>query len=139
MYPGINCFTPFSHLICPRHPRCKSISALGSHQAADSYSAPWESHPRPFIMGRPRIRKYHYPLYCLRRFGNYPNFSYKFYRSFLFGKGSHGTPTIWLNLSVVQVNVPDEWVFSCQSTQVDCLTLSLYYWDEKISFARNIF
>ncbi len=55
MYPGINFFTPFSHLICPRHPRCKSISALGSHQAIDCLSISWESHPRPFFVSRPRI------------------------------------------------------------------------------------
>lgn len=28
---------------------------MGSHQAADCLSAPWESHPRPFFVDRPRI------------------------------------------------------------------------------------
>lgn len=137
MYPGVNCFTPFSHLICPRHPRCKSISALGSHQAADSYSAPWESHPRPFIVGRPRITEVSlFPVFVVAAFGNCPNYSYRFHRSS--AKRSLGAPTIWLNLSVNTGNVPDEWVFNCQVSRVRFyLSLSLYLLGRKNQFCTK--
>ncbi len=51
-----------SHAICFLHGRLSHTlfvldtpNMMGSHQAADCLSAPWEFHPRPFFVDRPRI------------------------------------------------------------------------------------
>ena len=93
--------------ICPRHPGCKAflLREVIRRQAACLFS--WESHPRAFIMARPRITEVSLSsASVIAASGSSPDFAYKFYRSpHIEGRGA---PTPWLDLPVDAGNVPDE-------------------------------
>ena len=84
-----------------------SISAweVIRRQAANLFS--WESHPRAFVMARPRITEVSLSsASVIAASGSNPDFAYKFYRSPRWE--GLGAPTLRLDLPVDAGNVPDE-------------------------------
>lgn len=93
--------------ICPRHPGCKAFLLWEVIRRQAAYLFSWESHPRAFIMARPRITEVSLSsASVIAASGSSLDFAYKFYRS------PHiegcGAPTPWLDLPVDAGNVPDE-------------------------------
>ena len=109
----------------------------GSHQAADCLSAPWESHPRPFFVDRPRITEVSLAPALSSPTRMQSELFYRLYRSSF---RNHGAPIIWLNLSVMQVNVPDECVLNCQCSWLEIyLSLSITGSNKKSTTAEIFF
>lgn len=76
-------------------PGAKAFPPLGSHQAADSESASWDSYPRAFFMARPRITEVSLsPAPVVAASGSNPDYPYRLNRS----PPVEGlcAPTVWL-------------------------------------------
>ena len=98
---------PFTYSICPRHPEYDRKSSSGRLLICSMGVS-----PSPLLCG-PTANYGSIIITCtvIANPEAIRTFSYKFYRSSF---RSHGAPTIRLNLSVIQDNVPDEWIFNFQ-------------------------
>ena len=94
-------------------PGAKAFPPLGSHQAADSESASWDSYPRAFFMARPRITEVSLsPAPVVAASGSNPDYPYRLNRSPPCGGSQRA-----YGLALGAGNVPDEWVFSCKDSR----------------------
>lgn len=98
---------PFTYSICPRHPEYDGKSSSGRLLICSMGVSP------SLLLCGPTANYGSIIITCtvIANPEAIRAFSYKFYRSSF---RSHGAPTIRLNLSVIQDNVPDEWIFNFQ-------------------------
>lgn len=109
---------PFTYSICPRHPEYDGKSSSGRLLICSMGVSP------SLLLCGPTANYGSIIITCtvIANPGAIRVFSYKFYRSSF---RSHGAPTIRLNLSVIQDNVPDEWIFNFQFLREDFYVPSL--------------
>ena len=125
---------PFTYSICPRHPEYDGKSSSGRLLICSMGVS-----PSPLLCG-PTANYGSIIITCtvIANPEAIRAFSYKFYRSSF---RSHGAPTIRLNLSVIQDNVPDEWIFNFQFLREDFYIPSLFGQKKakKQGFSKKIF
>lgn len=99
--------TPFTYSICPRHPEYDGKSSSSRLLICSMGVSP------SLLLCGPTANYGSIIITCtvIANPEAIRIFSYKFYRSSF---RSCGAPTIRLNLSVIQDNVPDEWIFNFQ-------------------------